>query len=234
MHATAAILFAALTAPCLAVMIGSEQDAALHTVVKTVFHTVFVTRAYVVSRLSITPDLGTTVSSTPIVVHDHQLDRSKNIGSSPCSSASTRGLADTTKVTPSVTAAPAHGAADYMALVDEWRTKMGLKALMRNATLEANTMDTVVSSNSQMVHKLNPGTLGRVLAPGNADDFEHVFVGGWLCEIPSLPGLQGVCAAQSNGWAYNGQTGHAEILTFGDYSAIGCALHAGIWCCDLA
>jgi hypothetical protein len=95
-------------------------------------------------------------------------------------------------------------------------------------------MDTVVSSNGQMVHKLNPGSFGQVLAPGNADDFEHVFVGGWLCEIPSLPGLDGVCAKQSEGWAYAGQTGHAEILTSDQYSKIGCALHAGIWCCDVA
>ena len=111
---------------------------------------------------------------------------------------------------------------------------MGMKPLEHDSKLESNAMDTVVSSNGQMVHKLNPGSFGQVLAPGNADDFEHVFVGGWLCEIPSLPGLDGVCAQQSEGWAYAGQTGHAEILTSDQYSKIGCALHAGIWCCDVA
>jgi hypothetical protein len=111
---------------------------------------------------------------------------------------------------------------------------MGMKPLANDAKLQSNAMDTVVSSNGQMVHKLNPGSYGQVLAPGNADDFEHVFVGGWLCEMPSLPGLDGVCATQSEGWAYEGQTGHAEILTSDNYSKIGCALHAGIWCCDLA
>lgn len=123
---------------------------------------------------------------------------------------------------------------DYMGVVDTWRSKMGMKALARDSKLESNAMDTVVSSNGKMVHKLNSGSFGQVLAPGNANDFEHVFVGGWLCEIPSLPGLNGVCAEQSKGWAYAGQTGHAEILTSTQYSKIGCALHAGIWCCDVA
>ena len=130
--------------------------------------------------------------------------------------------------------APSSTASGYQAVVDTWRAKLGLKALANDAKLESNAMDTVVSSNGQMVHKLNPGSYGQVLAPGNADDFEHVFVGGWLCEIPTLPGLDGVCTTQSEGWAYEGQTGHAEILTSDNYSKIGCALHAGIWCCDLA
>lgn len=135
---------------------------------------------------------------------------------------------------PIPSAAPAPSATGYMAVVDEWRSKMGMKALTSDSKLESNAMDTVVSSNGQMIHKLNPGTYGQVLAPGDANDFEHVFVGGWLCEIPTLPGLDGVCAQQSQGWTYQGQTGHAEILTSDNYSKIGCALHAGIWCCDLA
>lgn len=130
--------------------------------------------------------------------------------------------------------APSATSSGYQAVVDTWRAKMGLKPLANDSKLQSNAMDTVVSSNGQMVHKLNPGSFGQVLAPGNADDFEHVFVGGWLCEIPTLPGLDGVCSTQSDGWAYNGQTGHAEILTSDNYSKIGCALHAGIWCCDLA
>ncbi|KAJ4990668.1 hypothetical protein SVAN01_03899 [Stagonosporopsis vannaccii] len=139
-----------------------------------------------------------------------------------------------TKATTSAAPAPAPSAAGYQGVVDTWRAKMGMKPLINDAKLESNAMDTVVSSNGQMVHKLNPGSFGQVLAPGNADDFEHVFVGGWLCEIPTLPGLDGVCSSASDGWAYNGQTGHAEILTSDSYSKIGCALHAGIWCCDVA
>lgn len=125
-------------------------------------------------------------------------------------------------------------ARNYQVVVDKWRSRMGLKALANDAVLASNAMDTVISSNGQMMHKLNPGSYGQVLAPGNADDFGNVFVGGWLCEIPTLPGLQGVCLTQSDGWAYNGPTGHAEMLTSDDYSKIGCAWFADIWCCDLA
>jgi hypothetical protein len=87
-----------------------------------------------------------------------------------------------------------------------------------------------------MKHKLNPGTYGQVLAPGKPDmeSFLSVFVGGWLCEIPTLPGLDGVCSTMSKGWSYEGQTGHAEILTSDNYSKIGCKNYEGIWCCDLA
>lgn len=144
---------------------------------------------------------------------------------------STKEAATSAAPSPAPSAAPASG---YQGIVDTWRAKMGMKPLINDAKLESNAMDTVVSSNGQMVHKLNPGSFGQVLAPGQADDFEHVFVGGWLCEIPTLPGLDGVCSSASDGWAYNGQTGHAEILTSDNYSKIGCALHAGIWCCDVA
>lgn len=130
--------------------------------------------------------------------------------------------------------APSAPASGYQAVVDTWRAKLGLKPLVNDAKLESNALDTVVSSNGQMIHKLNDGSMGQVLAPGDKDDFEHVFVGGWLCEIPTLPGLDGICETASKGWAYAGQTGHAEILTSPSYSKIGCALHAGIWCCDLA
>ena len=38
----------------------------------------------------------------------------------------------------------------------------------------------------------------------------------------------------SKGWSYEGQTGHAEILTDPKYKTIGCALKEGIWCCDVS
>lgn len=121
----------------------------------------------------------------------------------------------------------------YMAVVDEWRQKLGLAKLAHDDKLEANALNCVTESNGVMKHKLNPGSFGQVLAPGTPDKFEHVFVGGWLCEIPTLPGLDGVCATQSEGWAYNGQTGHAEILTDTKYTKIGCACVKDIWGCDL-
>ncbi|RAQ98597.1 Transglycosylase-like domain protein [Stemphylium lycopersici] len=139
-----------------------------------------------------------------------------------------------TYTAPASTNKPSMPPAGYMEIVNDWRGKMGMRILMHDPKLESNARDTVVASNGIMIHELHPGTLGQVLAPGDAGGFEHVFVGGWLCEIPSLPGLGNVCLSESDGWAYNGQTGHAEILTSDDYSRIGCALAAGIWCCDLA
>lgn len=95
-------------------------------------------------------------------------------------------------------------------------------------------MKTVQASNGQMVHQLNPGSFAQVLAPGKPNEFEKCFVGGWLCEKPSLPGLgAAVCDAASQGWSYDG-TGHADILTSPNYKKIGCANYQGIWGCDLA
>jgi hypothetical protein len=119
-----------------------------------------------------------------------------------------------------------------MAIVDEYRTKLGLPALAQSSDREATALKTAQDGNGQMVHQLLPGTYGQVLAPGGPDDFKHVFVGGWLCEIPTLPGLDGECDTQSKGWTYS-STGHADILTSDSYKNIGCANAGGIWACDL-
>jgi hypothetical protein len=57
-----------------------------------------------------------------------------------------------------------------------------------------------------MTHKLNPGTYGQVLAPSQhtIESFLSVFDGGWLCEIPTLAGLNVICSTMSKGWAYEG------------------------------
>jgi uncharacterized protein YkwD len=120
----------------------------------------------------------------------------------------------------------------YMVIVDEYRTKLGLSALVHSSARETTALKTAQDGNGEMVHQLLSGTYGQVLAPGGPDDFKHVFVGGWLCEIPTLPGLNGECAVQSEGWMYS-STGHAEILTSNSYTNIGCANAGGIWACDL-
>jgi hypothetical protein len=116
---------------------------------------------------------------------------------------------------------------------------MGLPNFTKDATLEANAKKTCIDGNGQMIHELNPGTKGQVLAPGKAADFEKVFVGGWLCEVSSTPGLEGVCGDYSKGWNYKdesgkAQTGHNEILTSKSYTKLGCSLEKGIWGCDVA
>lgn len=122
----------------------------------------------------------------------------------------------------------------YMVVANKWRSRLGKGALVHDPKLESNAKDTVISSNGRIAHKLNTGTYAQVLAPGNVEDFEDVFVGGWLCERASLPGLDGICTTLSRGWDYRGQTGHADILTSLQYSKMGCGWHAGIWACDLA
>jgi hypothetical protein len=102
-----------------------------------------------------------------------------------------------------------------------------MEALINDPELETSAMDTVVARVGG-THNLKPGTFGQVIAPGKLDTSPDVFVGGWLCEIPDLPRLGDICPSRSAGWTYNGQTGHAKILTSKEYSHIGCALYANI------
>lgn len=131
---------------------------------------------------------------------------------------------------PTSTQAPASG---YMGTVNEWRGKLGLPTLAQDATLEANALKTCSDHPGQMVHELNSGSNAQVLAPGGPDDFVKVFVGGWLCEKPNMAGMNGICDTMSQGWSYEGQTGHADILSSTSYTKIGCANYSGIWACDL-
>ncbi|KAK3314973.1 hypothetical protein B0H66DRAFT_328863 [Apodospora peruviana] len=124
-------------------------------------------------------------------------------------------------------------AAGYMDVVSDWRNRLGLKQLKLDGTLENNARKTVVEGNGKMVHQLNPGSFAQVLAPGGPNDFTHCFVGGWLCERPDMKGMNGICATEGKGWIHT-STGHADILTSGSYSKIGCANYNGIWGCDLA
>ncbi|CAO2648534.1 Nn.00g078010.m01.CDS01 [Neocucurbitaria sp. VM-36] len=236
--AIAALAGSALAAP----YYGRPQKEVknVHVVVETVVKTVYVTEGYKVPKPTPTPEsVYETPAVTTVVYESPAPAPTSETSEAPAQPTYEAPAPEPTSEAPAPTTttqapAPAPTASGYQGIVDTWRAKMGMKALINDAKLESNAMDVVVSSNGQMVHKLNPGTFAQVLAPGTADNFEHVFVGGWLCEIPTLPGLDGVCATQSEGWSYQGQTGHAEILTSDSYSKIGCALHAGIWCCDLA
>ncbi|KAM7208667.1 hypothetical protein V8F20_001090 [Naviculisporaceae sp. PSN 640] len=125
--------------------------------------------------------------------------------------------------------------AHYMDIVGDWRQRMGLYQLQYSSAMEANARKTVIDGNGQMRHQLNPGSRAQVLAPGGPteNDFWRVLVGGWLCELPNAPGMNGVCAEASKGWNHGGQTGHAEILRTTSLKTIGCAQYNGIWGCDL-
>ena len=126
--------------------------------------------------------------------------------------------------------------AHYMDIVGDWRWKLNKPQLIYNPHLENNARKTVIDSNGQMIHQLNPSTFGQVLGPSDPSDdgFWRVFVGGWLCERPDFPGMNGICATAGQGWIHD-SVGHADILMsiYQDYKTIGCANHAGIWACDV-
>jgi uncharacterized protein YkwD len=226
-----------------------------HTVVKTAYVTVYpgapqptpkTSSTSVASVYTPTPEEPkATPSSTTIVVVNKRPSSKRPAYTPPAytpapvpSSSSTTEApaytpAPTPSSTPSSTKAAEPAPTGYMAVVDEWRARLGLKPLIQDAKLEANALDTGINGNGQMVHKLNPGTYGQVLAPGQEDEFYHCFVGGWLCERPTMPGMDGVCETASKGWYYT-STGHADILTSAQYSKIGCRWVKGIWVCDVA
>lgn len=143
--------------------------------------------------------------------------------------------------TATATAAPAPpssgGSGGYMDIVNQWRSAGGLPSLTQDSTLEGNALKTSTDSTNGLEHELNPGTFAQVLAPGTFADFESIYVGGWLCEIPSLPGLNGICSTEAQGWDHSdGETGHADILTSTKYTKIGCASSSStqVMACDLA
>lgn len=227
----AALAGAAIAAPN--AVYHEEKPADYDVVVEwtTVVKTVYVTEGY--AAPTETPSAYPVYPETPEVItsvyHEAPAPTSKVEEYKPVYTPAPE-PAYTPTPAPAKPQTPSNG---YMGVVDEYRSKMGMQPITCDEKLEANAMDTVVASNGAMVHKLNKGTYGQVLAPGGEDDFKHVYVGGWLCEMPYLPGLDGECAEQSNGWDYAGQTGHAEILSNPQYTKIGCALHKGIWACDL-
>ncbi|KAH7392902.1 hypothetical protein BKA66DRAFT_509925 [Pyrenochaeta sp. MPI-SDFR-AT-0127] len=231
--AIAALAGSALAAPHYGRPQKEEAEVVknVHVVVETVVETVYITAPYEPAQPTPAPEPVYEAPAVTTVVYEEPAPE-PTYEAAPAPEPTYEAPAP--EPTPEAAPAPAPVASGYQGIVDTWRSKMGLKPLANDAKLESNALDCVTAGNGNMVHKLNPGSYGQVLAPGGPDDFEHVFVGGWLCEIPTLPGLDGVCATQSEGWSYQGQTGHAEILTSDNYSKIGCALYNGIWGCDLA
>jgi len=211
-----------------------EEVKNVHVVVETVVKTVYVTEGYEVPAATSAVVYPPPAAPTTTVVYEAPKPSkpAEPVYEAPAPVKPTPAPAPTPEAP--APAPPAQGG--YMGVVDEWRSKMGLSQLACDSTLEANAQKVVEKGNGVMRHELFPGTYGQVLAPGGegVEAFEKVYVGGWLCEMPGKKGLDGVCDKMSEGWAYEGQTGHAKILTEGDYTKIGCALHMGIWCCDLA
>lgn len=222
----AALVGSALAAPALV----QDVNVVVETVVQTVYQTEGATSTSTYYYQA--PTATTTIVYTPAPTSETPTPTP-----TPVYTPTPEPTSTVTPTSTSVAAAAASpSAAGYMGIVSEWRAKLGMKDLEQSSELESNSMNCLQSSPGTMTHKLNPGTYGQVLAPGESGDagFLKVFVGGWLCEIPTLSGLDGVCTTMSEGWSYEGQTGHAKILTSDSYSKIGCSFFDGIWGCDLA
>jgi uncharacterized protein YkwD len=243
--AIAALAGAAIAAPSYGNGYGSKPVENVHVVVETVVKTVYVTEGYEVPTPTpayVAPAAPTTTTTVakPAKPTDAYPVVSMPAYEAPAPAQPTYAPAPeptyapepTPEPTPEQPAPPATGG--YMDVVSKWRSKMGMKELAVSSKLEGTSKDTVDSSPGRMKHKLNSGVYGQVLAEGTADNFEHVFLGGWLCERANLPGLGNACETASDGWNYQGQTGHADILTSPEYTQIGCSFATGIWCCDLA
>lgn len=247
----ASLLAFAATAIAAPAPYGGYGHGKKHTVIHTVVHTAYVTKTFGAPEYTApAPPAAPPVYYTTTIVEAKPSSTSTTSSSTSTSTTIIEykpTIIPTTSTpppppppatptpTPTPSQAPSPPASSgYMAIVDEWRGKLGLKKLECDSQLEANAKKTAVDGNGKMVHQLNKGSMGQVLAPGKPEDFLHVFVGGWLCEKPNMAGLDGVCATQSQGWTYQGQTGHADILTSPSYSKIGCSCETGIWACDLA
>lgn len=229
----AALAGSALAAPAYQGYPAEQPPQDGGVVVETVLHTVYVTEG----TPEATPcESSATPAATPVYQAKPPVYQMETPKPAPTYPAYTPAPAppSTPQPTPTPTPTPAPSTGGYMDVVTKWRSKLGLSILEYSTDLENNALKVVIDGNGVMKHELNPGTYGQVLAPGKDDDFERVFVGGWLCEIATLPGLDGVCGQYSQGWSYEGQTGHADILTSPNYSKIGCSNREGIWCCDLA
>lgn len=233
--ALAALAGSALAAPSYGTGYGQQQEEVknVHVVVETVVKTVYVTEGYEAPAATSVVYEAPAAPTTTVVYEEPKPSKpAEPVYEAPAPVQPT----PTPTPTPEAPAPAPPAQGGYMGVVDTWRSKMGLSKLECDSTLEGNAQKVVEKGNGVMRHELFPGTYGQVLAPGGEGDeaFEKVFVGGWLCELPKTKGLDGVCDKMSQGWSYEGQTGHAEILTNPGYKKIGCALSKGIWCCDLA
>jgi hypothetical protein len=246
--AIAALAGAAIAAPSYGNGYGNKPVENVHVVVETVVKTVYVTEGYPVptptpAYVAPAAPTTTTIVKKPVAKPTDAypvVSMPAYEAPAPAKSTYTPAPEPTYAPAPEPTYAPepspqpAPATGGYMDVISKWRSKMGLKELAHSSKLEGTSMDTVKSAPGVMKHKLNSGVYGQVLAEGKENEFENVYLGGWLCERPNAAGLDGACQSASNGWDYQGQTGHADILTSPEYTQIGCSFFDGIWCCDLA
>lgn len=140
----------------------------------------------------------------------------------------------------------------YMATINKWLSNLKLRTLEYDPRLAKNALRCSTNSNGILDHITYPGTLGQVMAPGKEEEFDKVFVGGWLAEREDLFQNKTVWKNFTKGWSYldeygRPQTGHADILadqakledgTPLKLTKIGCGWAGNemwtMWTCDLS
>ncbi|OAA50399.1 hypothetical protein NOR_00849 [Metarhizium rileyi] len=122
----------------------------------------------------------------------------------------------TTQRRPSTTATAAPASDDeppYMKIVKDWLNKLDLRPLEYNAVLAEKALQCSTSfRDGSDKHGDCNYNLVQIYAPGGEDEFERVFVGGWLGERKELFKDDALWAKWSAGWMYMQQTGHADAL----------------------
>ncbi|RDA83042.1 hypothetical protein CP532_1458 [Ophiocordyceps camponoti-leonardi (nom. inval.)] len=127
----------------------------------------------------------------------------------------------------------------YDQILNDWRDIMGLPKLTKSDILEKHAKEACDQSSKTNLNHTSYNE-AQVMAPGNETSFEWTLVGGWLCEMADLPGIWWACQAVkllgdiTGGWDYQGQTGHAEHLSNGTFTKVGCANANEVWTCSLS
>ena len=134
-------------------------------------------------------------------------------------------------------------------VANKYRDAFGLSKLTWSSDCANNAKTTgQMNGGSLLEHTGRPINMGQVISPGAADNFEMVYTGAWLCEVPSGP-IGSICGSMISALHMDhssGDIGHYKILTDPNYKSIGCAwtpdasgkkpfyaVWGGQWVCNL-
>ena len=154
-------------------------------------------------------------------------------------------ITSTRTPTPSVTEVPSNrGEPDYMAIINKWLRYLDIRTLKYDPMLAQNAFQCSNISGGIINHTRYPGSKGQVMAGGGKEDFENVYVYGWLAEKKALfPLDMDWDENQTPKWDHGNQTLHAELLadqatnpdgTTIEFTKTGCGWAWNVWTCHLA
>jgi uncharacterized protein YkwD len=153
---------------------------------------------------------------------------------------------------------PTTGGVSVLDTLNKYRRAYNLPAFVWDAGCAANAVSTGKANGggATMVHHLDDGNNGEVIAPGMDDalakatgksyapytPFELALVGSWLCEVASDAQISADCPAiyaLGVNYVHGTETGHHDAIVNPAFHAVGCAFAAsgsgifgGQWTCD--